>query len=195
MKAPVQFETDRLTLVAPTAADAEVIFERYAGDPEVTKYLGWPRHRSVADTREFLAFSVAEWERWGAGPYLIRERSDGRLLGGTGLGFTRPDEAVTGYVLARPREVRIRAFRRRRHAGGVSEPGAGRAPGSTVLRTRSRDVTSGVAMIRKLSDGRYRLYSRKKNPKTGRRRNLGTFKTRAAAMKHERAVQFFKRGG
>ena len=50
-------------------------------------------------------------------------------------------------------------------------------------------------MIRKLRDGRFRLYSRKKNPKTGRRRNLGTFKTRAAALKHERAVQFFKRGG
>jgi hypothetical protein len=50
-------------------------------------------------------------------------------------------------------------------------------------------------MIRKLSDGRYRLYSRKKNPSTGKRRNLGTFKTRAAAMRHERAVQFFKRGG
>jgi hypothetical protein len=50
-------------------------------------------------------------------------------------------------------------------------------------------------MIRKLKDGRYRLYSRKKNPRTGRRRNLGTFKTRAAALKHERAVQFFKRGG
>jgi hypothetical protein len=48
-------------------------------------------------------------------------------------------------------------------------------------------------MIRKLSDGRYRLYSRKKNPKTGRRRNLGTFKTREAAKKHERAGQYFKR--
>jgi len=48
-------------------------------------------------------------------------------------------------------------------------------------------------MIRKLSDGSYRLYSSKKNPKTGRRRNLGTFKTRAAAEKHERAVQYFKR--
>ena len=47
-------------------------------------------------------------------------------------------------------------------------------------------------MIRKLKDGRYRLYSLKKNPKTGRRRNLGTFRTRAAAQKHERAVQFFK---
>jgi hypothetical protein len=50
-----------------------------------------------------------------------------------------------------------------------------------------------TAMIRKLKSGGYRLYSRKVNPKTGRRRNLGTFKTRAAAEKHERAVQYFKR--
>ena len=50
-------------------------------------------------------------------------------------------------------------------------------------------------MIRKLSSGEYRLYSRKVNPKTGRRRNLGTFGCRAAAEKHERAVQFFKRKG
>jgi hypothetical protein len=48
-------------------------------------------------------------------------------------------------------------------------------------------------MIRKLASGQYRLYSRKKIPKTGKRRNLGTFKTRAAAEKHEKAVQFFKR--
>jgi hypothetical protein len=41
----------------------------------------------------------------------------------------------------------------------------------------------------------YRLYARKKDPRTGRRRNLGTFKTRAAAERHGRAVQFFKRGG
>ncbi len=48
-------------------------------------------------------------------------------------------------------------------------------------------------MIRKLKSGEYRLYSQKKNPKTGKRRNLGTFSSRAAAEKHERAVQFFKR--
>ncbi|MGQ0815815.1 MAG: hypothetical protein ACT4O1_15375 [Gemmatimonadota bacterium] len=48
-------------------------------------------------------------------------------------------------------------------------------------------------MIRKLKSGGYRLYSRKKDPRTGKRRNLGTFKTRTAAAKHERAVQFFKR--
>jgi len=48
-------------------------------------------------------------------------------------------------------------------------------------------------MIRKLSSGEFRLYSKKKNPKTGKRRNLGTFDSRAAAEKHERAVQYFKR--
>ena len=50
-------------------------------------------------------------------------------------------------------------------------------------------------MIRKLKSGGYRLYSRKKDPRTGKRRNLGTFKTLEEAKKHERAVQFFKRQG
>jgi hypothetical protein len=48
-------------------------------------------------------------------------------------------------------------------------------------------------MIRKLRSGEYRLYSRKVDPKTKKRRNLGTFKTRAAAEKHEHEVQYFKR--
>ena len=50
-------------------------------------------------------------------------------------------------------------------------------------------------MIRKLASGKYRLYSRKMDPKTGRRRNLGTFRSRAAAKRHERAIQYFKRRG
>ena len=50
-------------------------------------------------------------------------------------------------------------------------------------------------MIRKLKSGGYRLYSRKTNPKTGRRRNLGTFRTRRAAEQHEREVQYFKKAG
>ena len=50
-------------------------------------------------------------------------------------------------------------------------------------------------MIRKLKTGKFRLYSRKLDPKTGRRRNLGTFNTREAAERHERAVQYFKRAG
>jgi hypothetical protein len=50
-------------------------------------------------------------------------------------------------------------------------------------------------MIRQLRDGHYRLYARTKDSRTGRRRNLGTFRTRRAALAHERAVQFFKRRG
>lgn len=50
-------------------------------------------------------------------------------------------------------------------------------------------------MIRKLKSGEYRLYSRKVDPKTGRRRNLGTFPTRERAEKHERDIQYFKRHG
>jgi hypothetical protein len=50
-------------------------------------------------------------------------------------------------------------------------------------------------MIRKLKSGGYRLYSRKADPRTGRRRNLGTFRSRSAAEQHERAIQFFKRQG
>jgi hypothetical protein len=49
-------------------------------------------------------------------------------------------------------------------------------------------------VIRRIAGGKYRLYSRKRNAKTGKRRNLGTFSSLAAAKKHERAVQFFKRG-
>ena len=48
-------------------------------------------------------------------------------------------------------------------------------------------------MIRRLTTGKYRLYSKKKDPRTGKRKNLGTFGTRAAAERHERAVEFFKR--
>ena len=50
-------------------------------------------------------------------------------------------------------------------------------------------------MIRKLKSGKYRLYSRKKDPKTGKRKNLGTFNTREEAVRHERAVQYFKHKG
>lgn len=52
-----------------------------------------------------------------------------------------------------------------------------------------------LKMIRKLPSGKYRLYSKKKNPKTGKRRNLGTFNTRKEAEQHEREIQYFKRRG
>jgi len=61
------------------------------------------------------------------------------------------------------------------------------------LYVQSTPLRDNETMIRKLPSGEFRLYSRKKDPRTGKRRNLGTFKTREAAEKHERAVQFFKR--
>jgi hypothetical protein len=61
------------------------------------------------------------------------------------------------------------------------------------MEAAGRSHQKEAAMIRRLASGEYRLYSRKTNPKTGKRRNLGTFKSRAAAEKHEREVQYFKR--
>jgi hypothetical protein len=72
-----------------------------------------------------------------------------------------------------------------------------RCPGNTtapiVINVGKATQAKVRPMIRKLQSGEYRLYSRKVNPKTGKRRNLGTFKSRAAAEKHERDVQYFKR--
>ena len=101
MKDYEPIETSRLLLRRPLVSDASAVFERYASDPEVTRFVGWPRHRTVADTVAFLQFSDAEWDRWSGGPYLIMSRVDGRLLGSTGLGFEAPDRAATGYVLAK----------------------------------------------------------------------------------------------
>ena len=56
-------------------------------------------------------------------------------------------------------------------------------------------LCEGTGVIRKLRSGEYRLYSRKKDPRTGKRKNLGTFGTMEKAKQHEKAVQFFKRAG
>src|SRR5262245_60338090 len=98
---PVRLETERLVLRRPRARDARAVFKRYAGDPEVARFLGWPRHRAATETRAFIDFSDAQWRRWPAGPYLIESRASGQLLGGTGLAFETPFRASTGYVLAR----------------------------------------------------------------------------------------------
>jgi len=98
--APEVVETSRLQLRRPRESDAEAIFARYSSDPDVTRFVGWPMHRSVDETRAFLDYCDAEWTRWPAGPYLIVAREDGRLLGGTGLAFETSYRAMTGYVLA-----------------------------------------------------------------------------------------------
>ena len=94
-------ETPRLVLRRPRPEDAEAIFTRYASDAEVTRYLSFPRHTSLEDTRAFLALSDAEWSRWPVGPYLIDLRDTGELVGGTGLSFETAKRAATGYLIAR----------------------------------------------------------------------------------------------
>ncbi len=107
MTAPTRVETPRLVMLVPSPDEAGEILERYASDPEVTRYLGWPTHQAVADTEGFISFSTAQWEREGMGPYLIRARETGVLLGSTGLGLANTGQAdnthraMTGYVLAR----------------------------------------------------------------------------------------------
>jgi hypothetical protein len=73
---------------------------------------------------------------------------------------------------------------------GHAEVKQGRNPQRQDTR---QNPSGGQAMIRKLASGNYRLYSRKKNPRSGKRRNLGTFSTRKAAQQHERDIQYFKR--
>lgn len=101
-KAPEHFETARLLVRRPLPTDAQAIFHRYAGDAQVTQFLSWPTHRTVADTYAFVEWSDAEWARWPAGPYLIfnREKDYPRVLGSTGLVFKDGTTAEVGYALA-----------------------------------------------------------------------------------------------
>jgi len=100
VKAPECLESPRLIYRRPAAADAAEIFARYAADPRVTRYVGFRAHASIDDTREFLAWSDAQWAQWPAGPYLVRVRAGNVLAGSTGLAFETPARAATGYVLA-----------------------------------------------------------------------------------------------
>jgi ribosomal-protein-alanine N-acetyltransferase len=104
VRASERIETDRLVMRRPVAADAEAIFARYSSDPEVTRFLSWPRHNVVEDSRAFIDFSDAEWETWPAGPYLIESRA-GVLLGSTGLVLRHPNESRPGTFSQRMRGV------------------------------------------------------------------------------------------
>lgn len=97
----MELSSARLKYRRPVVADAPAIFERYSNDAEVTKYLGWPRHRSVGDAEMFVRFSDNEWATRPAGPLLIERLDTGQLIGSTGLMWDGPATALTGYVLAR----------------------------------------------------------------------------------------------
>jgi ribosomal-protein-alanine N-acetyltransferase len=102
---PVEvIETERLVLRRPRRADVPAIFERYASDPDATRFVPWPTHRTLDDTYMFLALSDGLWAAFpAAGPYLVFERDGMRLLGGAGVMVhdAATGVAVTGYILAR----------------------------------------------------------------------------------------------
>ncbi|HXC49506.1 MAG TPA: GNAT family N-acetyltransferase [Candidatus Limnocylindrales bacterium] len=97
---PKILQTPRLVLRPPRDEDAQSIFDNYASDHDVTRFVSWPRHETVEDSRRFIELSHSEWARWPAGPLLIESRVDKRLIGATGLAFEKPYRASTGYVLS-----------------------------------------------------------------------------------------------
>src|SRR5919201_5578009 len=116
------------------------------------------------------------WPAIGAARLQSYQPTRGESSGKRGFGLEVADSAYCGFRTA--------------DCGFKRPESAIRNPQSAILRNPQFPE---VLMIRKLSSGGYRLYSRKKDPKTGKRRNLGTFSSRRAAEQHERAVQFFKR--
>ncbi|MDA1370780.1 MAG: GNAT family N-acetyltransferase [Proteobacteria bacterium] len=101
ISAPETLTTERLFIRRPRLDDAESVFTRYDSDVDVTRFLGWARHDWVEQTLEFLQYSNQKWEQDQVGPYLIFDKMNDRLLGGTGLEYESKALASTGYVLAR----------------------------------------------------------------------------------------------
>jgi RimJ/RimL family protein N-acetyltransferase len=100
MQVPDVLETARLRLRTPRSEDAKPIFEAYAQDPAVTRYLVWLPHRSIKTTEGFIADCIEQWAKAFAFPYVITLKTDARLIGMIEL---RPDRhgANIGYVLAK----------------------------------------------------------------------------------------------
>lgn len=86
----------------PRVSDEPAVFSRYASDPEVTRYMAFPTHRSLDDTHAYLQWSDGMWARWPrAGPMLVFARDGVTLLGGAGIVNDSEVLAQIGYILAR----------------------------------------------------------------------------------------------
>lgn len=100
MPLPVQIETERLSLRPPRLEDAEPMFVGYAQDAEVTKYLQWRPHQSIADTKDFLEICLRERQGTTAYHYTVERKSDGQVLGSFNIRLNG-DSVDFGYVLAK----------------------------------------------------------------------------------------------
>ena len=97
---PESFETERLRLRKPVMEDADVIFDKYAQDPDVTKYLTWRPNRSVGETREFLQASLVAWREGRSYHWTIVRKEDQELMGMINARVEN-HKCQLGYVLAR----------------------------------------------------------------------------------------------
>ena len=98
---PKQFETKRLQLRKPLLSDAVPIFEQYAQDEEVTKYLTWQPHKNLKETKEFLRRCVNVWKEGTAFPWSIIRKSDQQFLGMIEIVSVDHSGLNVGYVLAK----------------------------------------------------------------------------------------------
>ncbi|MAC69046.1 MAG: hypothetical protein CMP84_02345 [Gammaproteobacteria bacterium] len=94
------FSSERMEMRHPVPEDAALIFQRYSSLLEVTCFLGWPRHQSLADSNAFIRFSDNEWENNHLGPLLCFDRQSGEFIGSTGLAMEDQRVASTGCVIA-----------------------------------------------------------------------------------------------
>lgn len=100
MMPPEVMESARLRLRRPTLGDAPTLFERYAKDPEVTRYLAWRPHEDVTRTEAFLQRCIAAWEKGEVFPWVLILRSEDAPIGMIELRM-QGHRAEIGYVLAR----------------------------------------------------------------------------------------------
>lgn len=101
MRPPHVIQTERLLLRKPRLEDAPVLFETYASDPEVTRYLVWKPHKTVQDTYQFISACEQLWQMGKDLPYVITFKEDDRLIGMFGL-HPMNLKLEVGYALARP---------------------------------------------------------------------------------------------
>jgi ribosomal-protein-alanine N-acetyltransferase len=98
---PKTLETERLILRRPRIGDARCVFEGWANDSDVAKYMSWPRHESLETTEHVIESWVKGWEEPNGGAFIITERRSGSILGSTGFDLANPMVASTGYAFAR----------------------------------------------------------------------------------------------
>jgi [ribosomal protein S5]-alanine N-acetyltransferase len=99
MKPPERIETERLVLRIPSVADAEAIFDSYAQDARVTRYLTWRPHKHLQETKDFLADCVAAWTKDERFPFVVSTKESGEIAGMIEIRLNR-FKADVGYVLS-----------------------------------------------------------------------------------------------